>query len=412
MKMRAKKNRYGGWKEQTLLFLVSQSITLFGSTLVQMAVIWYATRATSSGRWVAVFYICSWLPQFFVSFMGGVFADRYDRKKLIISADTATTLITLCMAVTMGMFRKEQDLLAALLVMSFLRSVSAGIQTPAVNAVIPQLVPGEELIRYNGINAAMQSTVQFAAPAAAGAVLTGGNLHATLMIDVVTAIVGTLILLCVKLPSPVHCSPINGSSVSTIRKSCRLIFREVGEGFRYVFSCKKLKKFLLFYGMFTFLCVPSGFMAGLFVNRVYGEAYWYLTAVEAAGFAGMLAGSIFMSIRGGLAGQKMLYCGLLLFGIIGAGMGMAGNFLLYLVLMIGFGVAMTVVQTQVTATVQRLSREDMQGRAVGLLSSMYYGAMPLGMAVFGPMADRFPMRGIMIGAGIAVICCGLVLIRE
>ena len=54
----------------------------------------------------------------------------------------------------------------------------------------------------------------------------------------------------------------------------------------------------------------------------------------------------------------------------------------------------------------------MQGRAVGLLSSMYYGAMPLGMAVFGPMADRFPMRGIMIGAEIAVICCGLVLIRE
>lgn len=412
MKMRAKKNRYGGWKEQTLLFLISQSITLFGSTLVQMAVIWYATRATSSGRWVAVFYICSWLPQFFVSFMGGVFADRYDRKKLIISADTATALITLCMAVTMGMFRKEQDLLAVLLVMSFLRSVSAGIQTPAVNAVIPQLVPGEELIRYNGINAAMQSTVQFAAPAAAGAVLTGGNLHATLMIDVVTAIVGTLILLCVKLPSPVHCSPINGSSVSTIRKSCRLIFREVGEGFRYVLSFKKLKRFLIFYGMFTFLCVPSGFMAGLFVNRVYGEAYWYLTAVEAAGFAGMLTGSIFMSIRGGLAGQKMLYCGLLLFGIIGAGMGMAGNFLLYLVLMIGFGVAMTVVQTQVTATVQRLSREDMQGRAVGLLSSMYYGAMPLGMAVFGPMADRFPMRGIMIGAGIAVICCGLALIRE
>lgn len=111
--------------------------------------------------------------------------------------------------------------------------------------------------------------------------------------------------------------------------------------------------------MFTFLCVPSGFMAGLFVNRVYGEAYWYLTAVEAAGFAGMLTGSIFMSIRGSLAEQeKMLYCGLLMFGITGVAMGMARYFLLYLVLMIGFGVAMTVVQTQVTATVQRLSREE------------------------------------------------------
>ncbi len=410
--MRAKKNRCCEWKRQTILFLISQSVTLFGSTVVQMAVIWHATRTTSSGRWVAVFYICSWLPQFFVSFMGGVFADRYDRKKLIIGADAVTALITFCMAATMGIFRREQALLAALLVMSFLRSVSAGIQTPAVNAVIPQLVPGEDLIRYNGINAAMQSTVQFAAPAAAGAVLTMGSLRPTLMIDVVTAMLGILILLCVKLPASVYHGPPDSSPCSAVRESCRLLFQESGEGFRYVLSCKKLNRFMIFYGIFTFLCVPSGFMAGLFVNRVYGEAYWYLTAVEAAGFAGMLAGGIYMGIRGSLAGKKMLYCGLLSFGVLGAGMGMTGNFLLYLFLMIGFGVAMTVVQTQVTAAVQRMSRADMQGRTVGLLSSMYYGAMPLGMAVFGPVADRVPVQGIMIGAGIAVICCGLLLIRN
>lgn len=49
--------------------------------------------------------------------------------------------------------------------------LGAGIQTPAVNAVIPQLVPEDQLMRYNGINATMQSIVNFAAPAAAGAVL-------------------------------------------------------------------------------------------------------------------------------------------------------------------------------------------------------------------------------------------------
>lgn len=48
-------------------------------------------------------------------------------------------------------------------------------------------------------------------------------------------------------------------------------------------------KILIMYGLFTFLCVPAGFLAGLFVCRVFGDTYWYLTAVELAGFAGMMA---------------------------------------------------------------------------------------------------------------------------
>ena len=76
------------WKKRAILFLISQCITLFGSTLVQMALVWYATMQTSSGAWVASFTICSYLPQFFISFLGGIWADRYNRKILIASADS------------------------------------------------------------------------------------------------------------------------------------------------------------------------------------------------------------------------------------------------------------------------------------------------------------------------------------
>ena len=57
------------WKSRAMLFLISQCITLFGSTLVQMAIIWYATIRTSSGAWVAAFTVCSYLPQFLISFI-------------------------------------------------------------------------------------------------------------------------------------------------------------------------------------------------------------------------------------------------------------------------------------------------------------------------------------------------------
>ena len=151
-----------GWRKKAVLFLVSQCITLFGSTLVQMAVVWYVTLETGSGVWVSAVSVSSYLPQFLISFPGGVWADRYHRKRLIIGADTATAAATLLMICLLPLLKGNGEtgeglVLAGLLLMSALRSAGAGIQTPAVSAVISQLVPETELLRFNGANAAMQA---------------------------------------------------------------------------------------------------------------------------------------------------------------------------------------------------------------------------------------------------------------
>ena len=115
--------QHSPWQRQILLFLVSQCITLFGSTLVQMAVIWYVTMQTASGAWVAAFSVCAYLPQFVISFWGGVWADRYDRKTLIIAADAAIALGTLAMVWALPHLSSEPLLLGGLLLMSLLRSL-------------------------------------------------------------------------------------------------------------------------------------------------------------------------------------------------------------------------------------------------------------------------------------------------
>ena len=85
------------WKQKTIMFLLSQAVTLFGSTLVQMAIIWYVTLNTGEGVWISTFTIASYLPQFLISFIGGVWADRYSKKVLIIGADACIAIITLAM---------------------------------------------------------------------------------------------------------------------------------------------------------------------------------------------------------------------------------------------------------------------------------------------------------------------------
>lgn len=386
-----------GWQKRILLFLTSQCITLFGSTLVQMAIVWYATMQTASGVWVAAFTVGSYLPQFLISFIGGVWADRYHRKKLIIGADMLIAFATFIMVLAIPHISSEPALLGGLLVMSVVRSFGAGIQTPAVNAVIPQLVPAQQLMRYNGINATMQSVVNFAAPAAAGAVFAVSTLRTTLMIDIVTAVLGTGLLSCLVLPK----------QDTSFEKSG--VLSDMKIGVRYAFSDRGIGKLLIIYGLFTFFCVPAGYLAGLLVRRVFGDTYWYLTAVEVVGFAGMMAGGVAMSTWGGFRSrEKTLAAGLLAFGSFAIGMGFSKNFILYLGLMACYGVALTMVQTAITTMLQERTDTSMQGRVFGLLGTMYAGFLPLGMAVFGPLADILPLQWIMIGSGIALILIAVI----
>ena len=382
----------GNWKRKTLFFLISQCITLFGSTLVQMAIVWYITLKTERGAWVAAVSICSYLPQFLISFVGGVWADRYSRKKLIILSDGMIAAVTFLMILAIPAISSDSLLIGALLVMSVIRSIGAGIQMPAVNAVIPQLVPENALMRYNGINATMQSIVQFISPAAAGLILTSATLQRALAVDVFTAIVGISLLCFVAIPK------------QKMQKRERSVFDDMKTGIQYSFSDKTIGTLLIIYGIFILLCVPAGFMSGVLVSRVYGDTYWYLTAVELTGFAGMALGGAFIGIKGEVHSRiKTLIAGFFIFGTTAICMGISHNFLFYLIMMFLYGIALTMIQTAMTTMIQETPEHSMQGRVFGLMGAMYSGFLPIGMAVFGPMADVIPLQWIMVGSGIGLI---------
>ncbi len=386
------------YKKKAALFLTSQGITLFGSSLVQFAMIWYVTMQTSSGVWVSAMTVAAYLPQFLISFFSGVWADRYSRKKLIILSDALIAMATLMLAVLFPLIPGGTPVMLSLVAISVIRSVGTGIQTPAVNAAVPQLVPEDKLMKFNGVNSTVQSLVQFAAPAAAGAILSWGTLRAALMIDIATAIVGIGILLAMAIPFE---KKENTPSMLT----------EMKIGIVYAVKEAFIGRLLLVFGIFIFLCVPAGFMATLFVNRYYGDTYWYMTLVEVIGFIGMTAGGILIGMWGGFKNRmKTLVVGLIAFGTLAIGMGSVNNFVVYLILMALYGVALTMVQTASTTLLQEQSSPEMQGRVFGLFGAMYSGFLPLGMAVFGPLADVICLRLLMIASGVLLLAMSVIIL--
>src|SRR5690606_7000705 len=113
------------WRRNITLFLTGQTISLFGSMLVQYAVLWYLTLTTKDGIVVALTVIFGFVPQAIVSVFGGVWADRLNRKHLIIAADSSIAAATLALAILMATGNDALWLIFAALAV---RSVGAGIQ--------------------------------------------------------------------------------------------------------------------------------------------------------------------------------------------------------------------------------------------------------------------------------------------
>lgn len=389
------------WKKNIILFLISQTISLFGSSLVQYAIIWYITLKTQSGLMMTISIICGSMPIFFISPFAGVWADRYNRKVLIMLSDSMIAVSTLVLAVV---FLLGFDSLWLLFIMSAIRGLGAGVQTPAVGAFLPQLVPENMLTKVNATNGSIQAVTMLLAPMLSGALLTMVNIEAIFFIDVITALIAVLTLLLF-LKVPAHAKALDKQTLS--------YFTDMSMGFTYIKNHKYIKRFFLFCVFFFFLAAPVAFLTPLQVVRTFGNDVWRLTAIEITFSAGMIAGGIIMASWGGFKNKvHTMTLSSLVIGACTFLLGVTPVFWLYLLFMAVVGIAMPIFNTPFTVLLQEKVEGDFLGRVFGVLGMISSSMMPLGMLVFGPLSDIIKIEWLLMGTGLLLFTQGCFLISN
>ena len=384
------------WKNTAARFLTAQTISLFGSSLVQYAIVWYVTLSTSSGRMLTISTVCGFAPQIAISLFAGVWIDRYDRKMLIMLSDTVIALSTLILAIAFLSGHRNIWLLFAVLM---IRSAGTGIQTPAVNAVIPQIVPQEHLMRVNGIQSTITALIMFLSPAVSGAILSVSTLETTLFIDVFTALIGVGITSVLAIPGYRKDRMEDHAGTSSGISSLK-------QGFLYLKTDSFVRHLLLFQIAVLFLISPSAFLTPLMVSRNFGPQVWRLTASEKTYSIGSVLGGILITSWGGF--KKRLKTTVLagwLYGVLMAGLGMAPAFLIYLACNMMIGITSPCYNSPITVSIQEQVPASMQGRVFSFMQISTSCALPLGMMVFGPLADVIRIQTLLIGGGVAVMAC-------
>lgn len=393
------------WLKKIIIFLTSQTITLIGSLVVGYAVIWYITLETSSGAMMAIAVACNFVPMVVVSLLAGVWADRYNRKFLIIAADAFTALTTLLLII---LWISGYTNWTFLFVVIAARSLGSGIQSPAVSALIPQIVPVEHLTRVNAINATIMNVLTLLAPALGGVLLARGFVNA-LFFDIVTAIIGISVMLFVKVEKVEKAADaVQGSMLG-----------ELKEGLSYIKRTDWLRFMLIFYAVAFFLIAPGATLTPILVERVFDASLWLpgwdsvymLTFNEMAWSIGAILGGIVIAIWSGFK-NRIFSIGVAMgmFGITFVGLGLAANFWVYLVIMALAGLSLPLFSTAEMTFMQEKTEPQMMGRVFSLVNMVASMAMPLAMVVFGPLADIIDVRIIMIGSGVAMALLGVYLL--
>ncbi|MCM3799721.1 MFS transporter [Caldibacillus thermoamylovorans] len=394
-------NEKSNWYKNIVLFLSSQAISLFGSSLVQYAMMWYITLSTESGVMMTIYIICGFIPTFILSPVAGVWADRYNRKMLIVLSDGLIALATLILAI---LFLMGFDDIWLLFLMAAILAFGTGIQTPAVGAILPQIVPKNKLTKVNGINGSIQAIIMFVSPLVSAALLGMATMEIIFFIDVVTAAIaiGTLLIF---LKIPLHEKAKDKQTTSYLS--------DFKLGLQYVNSHDFLKKFFLFFALFMVLMAPASFLTPLQVARSFGDDVWRLTAIEIVFSIGMMAGGAIIAAWGGFSNKvKTMGFATVIMGVCTFALGSVPNFWVYLFFMGVFGVAMPILNTPATVLLQEKIEEDYLGRVFGVMGMISTSMMPIGMLIFGPLADMVKIEWLLIGTGAFIMCLSLLLVKN
>jgi len=352
-----------------------QLVSVTGTTLTGFGLQVWVYLETGSVTRLALVSLAFALPSVLLSPVAGALVDRWDRRLTMLGADLLAGAATLVIALLYFTGYLE---VWHLYLLAGVEALGNAFQAPAWMAAIPLVVPKKHLGRANGLVTANEAVALVAAPAIAGAMLATVGLGAVLLTDVATFLVAVLTLLAVRFPRPP-----GGEHGPT-----RSLRADVATGWRYLRERSGLLWLLTIYAGVNFVLA--------FVNVLLIPLVVSFTSEAAAGGvlsaagAGMLGGSLVMSVWGGPKRQRIAW---IMGGIAIGGLCVVVSGLRASLPLIVVGAALLMLGTPVVNTTSQVIWQlkvplGMQGRVFALRRMVAQAAYPVGVILAGPLADR------------------------
>ena len=374
----------GKWAGRFFTIWSGQALSLFGSALVQFALIWWLTQKSGSATVLAIATLVGMLPQIVIGPFAGAVVDRHNRRVIMIVADGTIALFSLLLAY---LFVTGTVQIWHVYAVMFVRSMGGAFHFPAMAASTPLMVPKEQLTRINGLNQALQGVNGLVAPPVGALLLGILPTQGILLIDVFTALLAIIPLLFIAIPQPQRQDAEQQMKPSLVR--------DIRDAMVYIRSIPGFTAIIFMALFINFLLVPTSALTPILITKHFGKGAIELGLLESLMGVGIITGGVLLSIWGGFK-KKIVTT---ITGIVGLGVGVlliglapANYLIIALVGSVILGLMIPIANGPVGALMQSIIRPDMQGRVLSLLNSGATAIAPLGLLIAGPFSDWLGIR--------------------
>jgi len=378
-------NSNNKWVARFFTIWTGQAFSLFGSQLVQFALIWWLTQKSGSATVLAIASLVGMLPQILLGPFAGAIVDRSNRRMIMIVADSGIAFATLLL---IFLFSTGKVQIWHVYAIMAVRSLGGAFHYPAMAASTPLMVPEKYLTRISGMNQTLQGLMALVAPPAGAFLLSVLPTQGVLFIDVGTAALAVLPLLFINIPQPIK-------HPDAAHKEKQSLLKDLQDAFVYIRNWPGMVTILFMALFLNFLLTPLGSLMPLLVTKYFGKGAIEFGLMESASGFGIIAGGLLLSAWGGF-NRKIVTS---LCGIIGIGIGTsligfapATIFPMAIAGSVVSGAMIPMANGPLGALLQSVIRRDMQGRVMALVNSAATAISPIGLLIAGPLSDSIGIR--------------------
>lgn len=375
------------------LYFAGQLISLAGTWMQQIAMAWLAYRLSNSAFVLGTVGFASQIPILLFAALGGVWTDRFDRRRLLLLTQTLAMVQALILATLAWLNWITPGLL--ILMAFFLGCVNA-LDVPTRQAIAVQLVDDKaDLPNAIALNSFLMNSARFVGPALAGFLVALIGEAVCFLLNALSYLAVLLALAAIRLP------PLAAAKAAPALDALK-------EGIRYVQGHQAIRRSLLLVACVSFLATPYAVMMPLFAKEIFGgDARTFGLLIGSAG-AGSLMASFYLASRKDVAGLGR-HVGLAA-PAVGAALALFAlspslSLAFPILMVLGFSVIVTIAGSN--TLIQTRVDNDFRGRVMAIFSMAFLGVAPLGSFMVGSITHHLGIRPTLVGCGLLTLTAGL-----
>lgn len=367
------------------LFFAGQLISMVGWWMHQVAQPWLVLVITNSAFYVGLVSALRTLPVTLFSLYGGVVADRFPKRAVVLLTQTAQMLVALSLAavVLLDVVRLEHVAIAAVLF-----GLAAAFDIPGRHSFLVEMVGRGDLMNAIALNSSAFSASRVLGPAVGGILIAAVGVGACFLINGLSYIAVILALLAIRLPVP-----------GPDRAPASSIFK-ITDGLRFVSAEPRIRALVVMLAVASVFGFSFQIVMPVFVRQVLlrgPEAYGWMVA--AAGIGALIGGLGLATLGRHISPGRAVIVGAVGFGLSLVALGFVRFLPAVLLLLVLSGLSM-IVQTATTNTMlQTIAPDELRGRVASVYTFAFIGLSPFGALLAGTVAERLGPSVFFVGGG-------------